>query len=146
MNGWSLYSAQGGYSTTYFYSSPSSVRVTYTGTSNYGPGYLKKTITVGSYSRARLIFHHYGRSGSDYQNNDGFELSIAGVLKKQRALPLPFNPWNRIATLLAFGTVLIVLGIVLFFAKGIQDALVLPIFGVVLLIAGILYKPRKKKT
>ena len=47
--------------------------------------------------------------------------------------------------LLAFGTVLIVLGIVLFFAKGIQDALVLPVFGVVLLIAGILYKPKQKK-
>ena len=48
--------------------------------------------------------------------------------------------------LLAFGTVLIVLGIVLFFAKGIQDALVLPVFGVVLLIAGVLYKPRQKKS
>jgi len=38
------------------------------------------------------------------------------------------------------------LGIVLFFAKGIQDAVVLPVFGVVLLIAGVIYKPRKKKT
>jgi hypothetical protein len=38
------------------------------------------------------------------------------------------------------------LGIVLFFAKGIQDALVLPVFGVVLLIAGVLYKPRQKKS
>ncbi len=47
--------------------------------------------------------------------------------------------------LLAFGTVLIVLGVVLFFAKGIQDAVVLPVFGVVLLIAGVLYKPRQKK-
>jgi uncharacterized membrane protein HdeD (DUF308 family) len=47
--------------------------------------------------------------------------------------------------LLAFGTVLIVLGIVLFFAKGIQDALVLPVFGIVLLIAGILYNPKKKE-
>jgi len=96
MNGWSLSSAQGGYDTTYFYSSPSSVRVTYTGSSNYGPGYLKKTINVGSYSKARLVFHHYGRSGSDYQNNDDFELSIAGVLKKPRPLPLPYNQWNRI--------------------------------------------------
>ncbi len=48
--------------------------------------------------------------------------------------------------LLAFGTVLIVLGIVLFFAKGIQDALVLPVFGLVLLIAGIIYNPRQKKS
>lgn len=46
--------------------------------------------------------------------------------------------------LLAFGTILIVLGVVLFFAKGIQDALVLPVIGKVLLIAGILYTPRKK--
>jgi uncharacterized membrane protein HdeD (DUF308 family) len=47
--------------------------------------------------------------------------------------------------LLAFGTILIVLGIVLFFAKGVQDALVLPVFGVVLLIAGVVHKPRQKK-
>lgn len=46
--------------------------------------------------------------------------------------------------LLAFGIILIVLGIVLFFARGVQDALVLPVVGVVLLIAGVIYKPRKK--
>ena len=48
--------------------------------------------------------------------------------------------------LLAFGTILIVLGIVLFFARGVQDALVLPVVGVVLLIAGVIYKPRQKKS
>ena len=48
--------------------------------------------------------------------------------------------------LLAFGTILIVLGIVPFFARGVQDALIVfPVVGIVLLIAGILYKPRKKE-
>jgi uncharacterized membrane protein HdeD (DUF308 family) len=46
--------------------------------------------------------------------------------------------------LLAMGSILIVLGLVLYFARGVQDALVLPIVGVVLLIAGVIYKPRKK--
>ncbi len=48
--------------------------------------------------------------------------------------------------LLGIGGILIVVGIVLFFARGIQEAvLVLPIFGAVLLIAGIIYNPRQKK-
>jgi hypothetical protein len=38
------------------------------------------------------------------------------------------------------------LGLVLFFARGVEAALVLPIVGIVLLIAGIIYKPRQKKT
>ena len=33
---------------------------------------------------------------NDYQNNDDFELNIAGVLKKLRPLPLIYNQWNRI--------------------------------------------------
>jgi uncharacterized membrane protein HdeD (DUF308 family) len=48
--------------------------------------------------------------------------------------------------LLAMGSILIVLGLVLYFARGVEAALVLPIVGIVLLTAGIIYKPRQKKT
>ena len=49
--------------------------------------------------------------------------------------------------LLAMGGILIVLGLFLYFARGIDArVLILPVVGIVLLIAGILYKPRKKKT
>jgi uncharacterized membrane protein HdeD (DUF308 family) len=44
------------------------------------------------------------------------------------------------------GCILIVLGLAVFAARGIEAALVLPVVGIVLLIAGVLYKPRKKKT
>ncbi len=47
--------------------------------------------------------------------------------------------------LLGIGGILIVVGLVLYFARGQQAVLVLPIVGIVLFIAGILYKPRKKK-
>ena len=47
--------------------------------------------------------------------------------------------------LLGFGGILIVVGLVLYFAKHVNGAvLVLPIIGVVLFIAGVIYKPRKK--
>ena len=46
--------------------------------------------------------------------------------------------------LLGIGGILIVVGLVLYFARGQQAVLVLPIVGVVLFIAGVLYKPRKK--
>jgi LPXTG-motif cell wall-anchored protein len=36
-------------------------------------------------------------------------------------------------------------GLIFYFARGTEAVLVLPVIGVVLLIAGILYKPRKKK-
>jgi uncharacterized membrane protein HdeD (DUF308 family) len=48
--------------------------------------------------------------------------------------------------LLAMGCILIVLGLVLYFARGVEATLVLPIVGIVLLIAGVIYKPREKKT
>ena len=48
--------------------------------------------------------------------------------------------------LLGIGGILIVVGLVLYFARGQEVALVLPIVGIVLFIAGVLYKPRKKKT
>ncbi len=46
--------------------------------------------------------------------------------------------------LLGIGGILIVVGLVLYFARHQEAVLVLPIVGVVLFIAGVLYKPRKK--
>jgi hypothetical protein len=37
-------------------------------------------------------------------------------------------------------------GLVLYFVRGQEVALVLPIVGIVLFIAGVIYKPREKKT
>jgi uncharacterized membrane protein HdeD (DUF308 family) len=49
--------------------------------------------------------------------------------------------------LLAMGGILIVLGLFLYFARGIDArVLILPVVGIVLLIAGIIYKPHQKKT
>ncbi len=49
--------------------------------------------------------------------------------------------------LLAMGGILIVVGLFLYFARGIDArVLILPVVGIVLLIAGALWKPRKKKT
>ncbi len=48
--------------------------------------------------------------------------------------------------LLGIGGILVVVGLVLYFARGQEAVLVLPILGIVLFIAGIFYKPRKKKT
>jgi uncharacterized membrane protein HdeD (DUF308 family) len=46
--------------------------------------------------------------------------------------------------LLGIGGILIVVGLVLYVARGQEAVLVLPIVGAVLFIAGIFYKPRKK--
>ena len=46
--------------------------------------------------------------------------------------------------LLVMGCILVVLGLVIYLVRGIELALVLPVVGIVLLIAGVLYKPRKK--
>ena len=48
--------------------------------------------------------------------------------------------------LLGIGGILIVVGIVLYFARGQETVLVLPIVGAVLFIAGVFYKPHQKKT
>ena len=53
--------------------------------------------------------------------------------------------WAIKGRLLVIGSVLIVLGLVFFVARGSDAALALPVIGIVLLIAGLLYKPRKKK-
>ena len=46
--------------------------------------------------------------------------------------------------LLGIGGILIVVGLVLYFARHQELVLVLPIVGVVLFIAGVIYKPQKK--
>jgi uncharacterized membrane protein HdeD (DUF308 family) len=46
--------------------------------------------------------------------------------------------------LLGIGSILIVVGLVLYFVRGNETVLVLPVVGIVLLIAGIIYKPHKK--
>ena len=48
--------------------------------------------------------------------------------------------------LLGIGGILILVGLVLYFARGQQAVLVLPIIGIVLFIAGVIYKPHQKKT
>jgi len=48
--------------------------------------------------------------------------------------------------LLAMGCILIVLGLVLYFARGVEATLALVAIGAVLLIVGALWKPREKKT
>ncbi len=47
--------------------------------------------------------------------------------------------------LLGIGGILILVGLVLYFARGQETVLILPVVGVVLFIAGVIYKPRKKK-
>jgi uncharacterized membrane protein HdeD (DUF308 family) len=52
--------------------------------------------------------------------------------------------WRIKGRLLTMGCILIVLGLVLYFARGVEATLVLPIVGIILLIAGVVYKPRKR--
>jgi uncharacterized membrane protein HdeD (DUF308 family) len=54
--------------------------------------------------------------------------------------------WMIKGRLLVMGCILIVLGLVVFAARGVEAALVLPVVGIVLLVAGVIYKPRQKKT
>jgi uncharacterized membrane protein HdeD (DUF308 family) len=48
--------------------------------------------------------------------------------------------------LLGIGGILIVIGLILYFARHQEAVLVLPIIGAVLFIAGVIYKPHQKKT
>jgi uncharacterized membrane protein HdeD (DUF308 family) len=52
--------------------------------------------------------------------------------------------WRIKGRLLVMGSILIVLGLVLYFARGVEATLALPAIGIVLLIAGVIYRPRKK--
>ena len=53
--------------------------------------------------------------------------------------------WNVKLRLLVGGPILIVLGLVLYFVKGVEATLALVAIGIVLLIVGVLWKPKKKK-
>jgi uncharacterized membrane protein HdeD (DUF308 family) len=53
--------------------------------------------------------------------------------------------WMITGRLLVMGCILIVLGLVVFTARGVEAALVLPVIGIVLLVAGVIYKPRQNK-
>ena len=48
--------------------------------------------------------------------------------------------------LLGLGGILTVVGLVLYFARRQEIVLVLPVVGIPLFIAGVIYKPRQKKT
>ena len=47
--------------------------------------------------------------------------------------------------LLGIGGILILVGLILYFARHQEAVLILPIIGVVLFIAGVFYKPKKKE-
>lgn len=47
--------------------------------------------------------------------------------------------------LLLMGCILIILGAVFYFARGVADALILPVIGIVLLVGGIIYPNRVKQ-
>ncbi len=53
--------------------------------------------------------------------------------------------WMIKGRLLVMGCILIVLGLVVFAVRGVEVALALPVIGIVLLVAGVIYKPRQKK-
>ena len=46
--------------------------------------------------------------------------------------------------LLGIGGILIIVGLILYFARHQEVVLVLPIVGIILFIAGVIYNPRKK--
>ena len=52
--------------------------------------------------------------------------------------------WRIKGRLLVMGGIPVFLGPVIYFVRGTELALVLPVVGVVLLIAGVIYNPRKK--
>ena len=47
--------------------------------------------------------------------------------------------------LLGIGGILTIVGLVIYFTKGNETVLILPVIGIVLFIAGILYNPHKKR-
>jgi hypothetical protein len=52
--------------------------------------------------------------------------------------------WNIKRRLLIGGPILIVVGLAIYLIKGAELVLALPVIGVVVLILGVLYKPKKK--
>lgn len=46
--------------------------------------------------------------------------------------------------LLGIGSILIVVGLILYFTRHVETTLILPAVGIVLLIAGVIYKPSRE--
>ena len=61
---------------------------------SYGPGTLTKTLNTGAKTKARIIYHLYHDGNA---NDDAIKVTVGGVIKKPRALPLPANKWIRLA-------------------------------------------------
>jgi hypothetical protein len=80
---------------THFYSSPASLKMSFYSTgSSYGPGTATKTLNTGAKTKARIIYHMYHDGNA---NDDAIKVTVGGVIKKPRALPLPQNKWIRLA-------------------------------------------------
>jgi hypothetical protein len=87
---------------THFYSSPASMKVMFLsgGGSSYCPGTATKALNTGAKTKARIIFHIYHQtSGGLYTtaDDDAIRVTVGGVVKKPRALPLPLSAWARLA-------------------------------------------------
>ena len=57
---------------------------------------------------------------------------------------MSWDIWNIKRRLLIGGPILIVLGLVLYAVRGVEVTLIISVFGIVVLIAGIVYKPRQR--
>ncbi len=89
--GWS--STWGGIRTDQFYSSPSSMRVSFVG--SYSTGHCQKTLNTGVKAKARFVCHW--RAVSAYEpTNDRAELRFGAVVKKSRMLLTPNDQWVRL--------------------------------------------------
>ena len=80
---------------THFYSSPACLKMSFYSTgSSYGPGTATKTLNTGAKTKARIIYHIYHDGNA---NDDAIRVTVGGVVKKPRALPLPQNKWIRLS-------------------------------------------------
>jgi uncharacterized membrane protein HdeD (DUF308 family) len=72
-------------------------------------------------------------------------VEVAKIGKKDGGVRVS-SIWNIKRRLLIGGPILIVLGLAIYLVRRTELVLVLPVVGIVLLIAGVIYKPRQKKT
>ncbi len=96
--GWSIVGGIGGENlivNTHFYSSPSALKMSFMSTgSSYYPGTATKTLNTGAKTKARIICHLYHDGNA---NDDAIRITVGGVIKKPRTLPLPINKWIRLS-------------------------------------------------
>jgi len=102
--GWTYIGGFGGsnpISPEHFYSSPAGLKMMFYSTgSSYGPGTATKILNTGATTKARIIFHIYHTTtGGLYGNadDDAIRVTVGGIVKKPRALPLPEGAWTRLA-------------------------------------------------